>query len=135
MATVYVPTFPRVHKHTSHANLLQDSHQDGYTYPASVYAEYVNFLAGIARDNKLAIGLKNAIDIIPDVLPNIQFAVNEQCHLYNECKKYAAVTKAGKAVFNVEYGLNDCSEPSGVDLSTVLKAENQQLDTLGGQCA
>ncbi|KAF2266526.1 hypothetical protein CC78DRAFT_420117, partial [Lojkania enalia] len=79
------------------------NHQDGYTYDKSVYAEYVNYLAGIARDNNLAIGLKNALDIIPDVQQNIQFAVNEQCHEKKECQIYESMTKADKAVFNIEY--------------------------------
>jgi hypothetical protein len=44
------------------------------------------------------------------------------------------VTKAGLAVFNIEYGIHDCSEPSGVNLSSVMKPEDQALSTLGGQC-
>ena len=108
--------------------------QDGYGYDKSAYADYVNFLAGIAHSNNLAIGLKNALDLIPSVLPNIQFAVNEQCHAYGECDRYKSVTKAGLAVFNIEYGLNDCSDPSGVNLSTVVKPGDQGLATLGGQC-
>ncbi|KAF2799365.1 glycoside hydrolase family 114 protein [Melanomma pulvis-pyrius CBS 109.77] len=109
--------------------------QDGFGYPKEVYADYVNYLAGIAKTNNLAIGLKNSLDIIPLVLPNIQFAVNEQCHEFeNECALYKPVTAAGLAVFQIEYGGNNCTEPAGVNLSEVIKGADQQLDKLGGQC-
>jgi hypothetical protein len=79
-------------------------------------------------------GLKNALDLIPDVLSNIQFAVNEQCHKETECDEYKPLTQANLAVFNIEYGLNDCSQPSGVKLTTIIKPKDQMLNTLGGQC-
>lgn len=68
------------------------------------------------------------------MLPNIQFAVNEQCHEFGECPVYKPLTKAGLAVFQIEYGGNDCSEPAGVKLSQVIKSADQALDRLGGQC-
>jgi hypothetical protein len=109
-------------------------HQDGYTYDQSAYADYVKFLAGVARENNLAIGLKNAQAIIPDVIDVIQFAVNEQCHENSECEDYKPLTSKDLAVFNIEYGINDCSDPAGVNLSTVIKSSDQFLDTVGGQC-
>ncbi len=77
-------------------------------------------------------GLKNAIEIIPDVIGSVQFAVNEQCHQYNECAAYKPFKAANKAVFNIEYQSRDCSSPAGTQLSTVFKP--MALDTLGGQC-
>ncbi|KAF1960073.1 hypothetical protein CC80DRAFT_465645 [Byssothecium circinans] len=111
-----------------------NENQDGFGYDKSAYVDYIKYLANQASINKLAIGLKNAIEIIPDVLSVVQFAVNEQCHAYTECDKYKPFTTANKAVFNIEYGLNDCSDPAGVKLSTVIKNENQDLNKLGGQC-
>jgi hypothetical protein len=116
-------------------------HQDGFTYDKSAYADYMKYLAGIAKANNLAIGLKNSLDIIPDlvsakpgVASDIQFAVNEQCHENEECARYKPLTDANLAVFNIEYGLNDCSDPTGVNLSTVVKSGDQTLSKLGGQC-
>jgi methyl coenzyme M reductase subunit D len=77
-------------------------HQDGFTYDKSVYADYVKYLATIAKANNLAIGLKNAQAIIPDVIDVIQFAVNEQCHENKECAAYKPLTSANLAVFNIE---------------------------------
>ena len=47
---------------------------------------------------------------------------------------YKLLTKAGLAVFQIEYGGHDCSEPAGVKLSQVIKSADQALDRLGGQC-
>lgn len=81
-------------------------------------------------------GLKNAVDLIPSVVNDVQFAVNEQCHQYSgECALYKPFTEANKAVFNIEYGGNHCDNPSGVKLSTLIKPEDQGLNTLGGACA
>lgn len=51
----------------------------------------------------MAIGLKNAGDIIPNVLDFVQFSVNEQCAEYSECAKFAPFIQAGKPVFHIEY--------------------------------
>ena len=40
--------------------------------------DFIQFLAGHARNLSLAIGLKNAGDIVQNVLPVVQFSVNEQ---------------------------------------------------------
>ncbi|KAF9735093.1 endo alpha-1,4 polygalactosaminidase precursor [Paraphaeosphaeria minitans] len=99
--------------------------QDGFGLEQSAYTDYVKFLASTAAANNLAIGLKNALDLIPDVVDVVQFAVNEQCHDYDECAKYKPLTEANKAVFNIEYGGNACSSPAGVDLSILIKNEDQ----------
>lgn len=91
-------------------------------------------MSQVAKANNLAIGLKNALDMIPDVVDSVQFAVNEQCHEHGECEQYKPFTDQNKAVFNIEYGGNDCSSPAGVKLSTLIKSEDQELNELGGAC-
>ena len=78
--------------------------------------------------------MKNAVDLIPEVVGSVDFAVNEQCHEYEECARYKPFTDQNKAVFNIEYGGNDCSSPTGVKLSTLIKSGDQDLDELGGAC-
>jgi hypothetical protein len=63
----------------------------------------MKFLAAQARNHNLSIGLKNAGAIIPDVLPDMNFSVNEQCIQYAECETFAAFIKDDKPVFNIEY--------------------------------
>jgi len=66
-------------------------------------AEFMRFIAGEAAKLGLSTGLKNAGDIIEDVLDVVQFSVNEQCAQYKECETFAQFTKAGKPVFQIEY--------------------------------
>ncbi|KAF2814952.1 uncharacterized protein BDZ99DRAFT_377611, partial [Mytilinidion resinicola] len=105
---------------------------NGFSLKASDATTFVKYLAGIAKSKNLAIGLKNALEIIPDVVDSIQFAVNEQCHQYDECDVYFDLTNQGKPVFNVEYPDSApnvtaserkklCAAYDGVTLSTTLK--------------
>jgi hypothetical protein len=112
-----------------------NENQDGYGYSPEDHANYIKQLAAEAQKHNLAIGLKNAVEIIPQVVDVIQFAVNEACHEYNECDRYKPLTDKNLAVFNIEYGGNDCGSPAGVTLSTLIKPEDQSLSTLGsGGC-
>jgi len=64
---------------------------------------FMSFLAAKAHSLNLSIGLKNASDIIPAVLPFVDFSVNEQCVQYNESRPFAAFIRASKPVFHIEY--------------------------------
>jgi hypothetical protein len=48
-------------------------------------------------------GLKNAGEIIPNVLPLVQFSVNEECVANAECDKFKPFIDANKPVFHIEY--------------------------------
>ncbi|KAF2458195.1 glycoside hydrolase superfamily [Lineolata rhizophorae] len=61
------------------------------------------FLAGVTSRHQLSIGLKNAGDIIPTVLPIVQFSVNEQCVEYGECDTFRPFIEDNKPVFHIEY--------------------------------
>ena len=65
--------------------------------------DYVKFLADAAHARYLSLGLKNAGEIIPQVLGMMQWAVNEQCGQYGECDTWQPFVEAGKPVFNIEY--------------------------------
>lgn len=109
-----------------------EDHQDGYTYEPADYAEYIQFLAVEAHRVDLAIGLKNSLAIIEDVINEVDFAVNEQCHEFEECDVYVPFTDARKAVFSIEYKERNCTKVEGVDLSEVFKP--LKLNETGGQC-
>jgi hypothetical protein len=114
-----------------------NENQDGFGYDKSAYVDYVKYMASEAKKVGLAIGLKNGIEMIGDLVGVVQFAVNEQCHQYNECDKYKPFTTANKAVFQIEYGSANepCTSPKGVKLSTLVKNEDQGLNALGGACS
>ncbi|KAJ4419728.1 hypothetical protein N0V82_004771 [Gnomoniopsis sp. IMI 355080] len=69
---------------------------------------FMRFLAQEAAQRGLMTGLKNAGDIIDDVIDYVQFSVNEQCAQYDECDDFSAFPDAGKPVFHIEY-------PAGTD--------------------
>ncbi len=64
---------------------------------------YLRDLAREARLRDLSPGLKNALGLIPDLVPYFGWALNEQCLQYDECGHYRPFVRAGKAVFIVEY--------------------------------
>ena len=67
--------------------------------------EYNIWLAEAAHARGLSIGLKNDRDQIPDLLTHFDWALNEECFEFEECETLLPFIEAGKAVFNVEYGL------------------------------
>lgn len=68
---------------------------------------YLQFLSITAKKYNLAVGLKNGLEIIPDVRPFVQFAVNEECVSARECNRYEEFLMTdgagGKPVFHIEY--------------------------------
>lgn len=63
---------------------------------------FVQNMAKVAHDNSIAIGLKNAIEILPSVQGVVEFAVNEQCVAQKECSSYNSFVQT-KPVFHIEY--------------------------------
>ncbi|KAF2399396.1 hypothetical protein EJ06DRAFT_463775, partial [Trichodelitschia bisporula] len=68
---------------------------------------FVQFLSKTAANYNLALGLKNGLEILPDVKHLVHFAVNEECVKNNECGIYESFTaKDNKPVFHIEYPVN-----------------------------
>jgi endo-alpha-1,4-polygalactosaminidase (GH114 family) len=87
--------------------------------------DYIGFLADKAHSRNLAIGLKNAGDIIAEVIDLMQWVVNEQCIEYDECDLFQPFIEANKPVFHIEY-------PSGapdVSISVVDNVCNSSVIT------
>jgi hypothetical protein len=55
-----------------------------------------------ARYN-MSMGLKNAMSLIPKVHSYVQFAVNEECVVVQDCAMYKNFLAKGKPVFHIEY--------------------------------
>jgi hypothetical protein len=88
---------------------VDPDNMDGYTnspgFPltASTQLDYNRFVAAEARARGLRVGIKNTTDLLAQLEPSFDFAVNEQCHQYQECGGYSVFTTNGKPVFNAEY--------------------------------
>lgn len=82
---------------------------DGYTNDTGFSLRYKDslsynvFLAREAHKRGLVIGLKNNMDQLNDLKTKFDFAINEQCHEYNECTVYRDFVRLKKLVFNLEY--------------------------------
>ncbi len=99
-------------------NAVDFDNVDGYTndtgFPltAADQLRYDVFLANLAHQFGLSVALKNDEQQIPVLLPYFDFAVDEQCFQYAECTTAQnggygldEFTRAGKAVFDIEYTL------------------------------
>lgn len=73
----------------------------GLTQQDSV--DFLQFLAAQTSHYNFSIGLKNAGELVPSVLDQMQFSVNEQCVQYSECATWAPFIQASKPVFHIEY--------------------------------
>lgn len=64
---------------------------------------YTRFLANVAHDHGLAISLKNNVELARELVDDMDFAVNESCHQWNECEQLETFIEAGKPVFHIDY--------------------------------
>lgn len=123
------------------------ANKNGLDLTTADAVKYVEFLAEAAHEHNMSIGLKNAGDIIADVIDVMQWSVNEQCHVYEECSTFEPFIQQGKPVFHIEYPKGDkntndpvpatkaseiCSDSDSKRFSTVLK--NMDLDAWVQAC-
>jgi hypothetical protein len=81
------------------------SNHTGFSLTAAQQLTYNREMAQLAHERGMAVGLKNDLPQIPQLVGDFDFAVNEQCAQYQECSALAPFVRAGKAVFHVEYEL------------------------------
>ena len=82
------------------------------------------FLANQAHARGMSAVLKNDLGQIAELLPYYDFALNEQCHQYQECGRLDPFVDAGKAVFGVEYKLTKsefCPQANAHDFNFLKK--------------
>ncbi|WP_239090333.1 endo alpha-1,4 polygalactosaminidase [Marinomonas ostreistagni] len=93
----------------------------GFALSADDQITYNRFLAQSAHILKLSIGLKNSLGLVPELVDEFDFAVNEQCLEYQECDALKPFIEQGKAVFHAEYQLrsNLCQAARSMGFSTL----------------
>jgi hypothetical protein len=75
----------------------------GFAITAADQLRYDRDLAGLAHRDGLAAGLKNDVAQARELEPSFDFAVDESCAEYDQCRDLAPFVAAGKPVFDVEY--------------------------------
>ncbi|GAA2078638.1 endo alpha-1,4 polygalactosaminidase [Actinomadura alba] len=96
----------------------------GFPLTAADQLRYNRFIAGLAHDRGMSVGLKNDLAQIPALLAYFDFAVNEQCAEFGECHLLTPFVNAGKAVLHVEYKLPTsrfCAETKALGFSSMRK--------------
>ncbi|MCZ6539934.1 MAG: endo alpha-1,4 polygalactosaminidase [Chloroflexi bacterium] len=93
----------------SNCDAVEPDNVDGYSnetgFPLS-QSDQVRFntqLARAAHERGLAVGLKNAFELMSTLSSEFDFAITEQCHEFDECDLTNPFTENGKPVFNAEY--------------------------------
>jgi len=100
------------------------ANKTGFPLTAADQLAYNRMIADIAHERGLAVGLKNDLPQIPQLLSHFDFAVNEECAQYDECGQLRPFTAADKAVFHVEYEVPNskfCAESRKLKLSSMSK--------------
>ena len=77
--------------------------ENGLGLTAEDQLDFNLWLAEEAHARDLAIGLKNDLGQLDDLAEHFDFAVNEECHDYDECGLLSAFTADDKSVLNIEY--------------------------------
>ena len=75
----------------------------GFPLTQADQLDYNRFLAMAAHERMLAVGLKNDLDQVADLVSYFDFSIVEQCAEYHECYMLRPFTTAGKPVFQAEY--------------------------------
>ena len=79
------------------------SNRTGFPLSKQNQVRYDSWLARAASYRGLQPGLKNTVELIPELVSHFDWALNEQCVQYSECGRYRPFVRAGKAVFVLEY--------------------------------
>ncbi|MCL4366550.1 endo alpha-1,4 polygalactosaminidase [Patescibacteria group bacterium] len=107
---------------------IEPDNIDGYSNSTGfsiTYQDQLNYnrnLAAAAHARGLSVALKNDVEQVPDLWQNFDWALNEECFDYNECGNYSDYfINNGKAVFQVEYNRNYCSQANALNFNGLVK--------------
>lgn len=95
------------------------------------------WLAEEAHARGLGIALKNAPELVPELVEAYDWAVVESCFVQGWCEKMQPFLDQGKAVFAIEYveegvGTDDfCETASELGVSVILKEQELGAWVLG----
>lgn len=80
------------------------ANETGFALTRQDALRFTRWLARTAHGLGLAVGLKNALELVPSLASRFDFAVVEQCFEYDECERLAPFVRRRKPVYEVEYG-------------------------------
>lgn len=105
-------------------NVDGDTNDTGFELTADDAIDFNRFVASAARERGLLVGLKNSDRHVDALVADFDFAVNEQCHEFDECAAFLPFIEQGKPVFNAEYAGDDpeqlCARARDLDLRSLI---------------
>lgn len=111
------------------------SNSNGLGLTAADQIDYNRWLSQQAHALDLAIALKNAVELVPELVNDFDFVINESCYAYKECDIYRLFRQQGKAVFIAEYrsySSNMCSKAASAGYR--LQFFKRSLSGVGRPC-
>lgn len=114
---------------------VEPDNVDGYTndpgFPLTGddQLDFNRWLAAEAHARGLSVGLKNDLDQLEALLPHFDWALNEECMVYDECDRLDVFIDAGKAVFHTEY-VDDAAQGRGLAATVCPDAQARSFSTL-----
>jgi len=117
-------------------NLNGFENPTGFPLTAEDQLLYNKYLSQAAHSRGLAIGLKNDLNQIPELMSYFDWIVNEECFTYQECDLLQPFLEAGKLVFVIEYELppeDFCLQANQMGFSALHK--NWDLDSYYYDCS
>ncbi len=110
----------------------------GFELTAADQLDYNRFIAAEGHARGLSVGLKNDVEQLADLEPDFDWAINEECFVFEECAQYQGTFLASnKAVFHAEYVdpsrlATVCAVTEPLGLSTLIK--HVELDAFQLPC-
>lgn len=65
--------------------MVYDEGDTGVDVSRKDQVSYNTWFAGVVHDAGMFVGLKNAVEMVEDVVFSFDYAINEECHQWNEC--------------------------------------------------
>lgn len=107
----------------------------GFPLGARDQIAYNSAIADLVHRYGMGVALKNDAEQVGELEPLFDFAVVEECVVWDECGAYSPFIAAGKAVLHVEYTLDPgefCPQVSALGFSSMRK--NLELDAWRATC-
>lgn len=107
----------------------------GFPLTAQDQLVYNRFLAAAAHRRGLAVGLKNDLDQLAELVPYFDWVTSEGCFRYRECHLLQPFLEAGKPVFVIEYELSPeeiCPQANQMGFYALIK--HWELDAYRVDC-
>lgn len=119
-------------------NMEVTGNDSGFPITEADESRYALWLAEEAHARGLAIGMKNAAHLLPQLLPYFDFIITEDCYVDGWCEEVRPYVQAGKPVYAAEYTDRDidfaqaCEYFSEAGFDAILK--NRDLDAWVEHC-